>query len=458
MKLQSQFQQLTPDKHNQFHCEIGQSPVPNNAAAAAAGGVRQRARTVSTAGGETMKRELARKKLARLREQESKAAIKEEAEETPLARTTIFEKMGARSPTHRPPGRQRTSSQRQHIFQQVLTPVKNKNATASRAPRRPQDYKDLWRKAIKQQILLLRMEKENQRIIEHEEQLAERRLKLDYNSLVSSSEATLQTWEGFLTASDQVPDRASVRAAVGLGIPRSKRGEAWQLMAKMSKAKAPSADKFPSLTMPYSNLKSQLTSHQHAILIDLGRTFPSHPYFSGALGPGQCGLFNLLKAYSILDPEVGYCQGLPFCVGLLIMHTEEEQAFQLLKHLMFSEGLRRQFNPDMSGLQVSMYQLTRLLAEAHPRLYKQLDKLEVDPSLYATPWFLTLFAAHFPLGFVARVFDLIFLEGAGAIIKVGVCLMVECEEQISACTSLEELMTVLKVSLPSLEPSRLEDV
>ena len=96
---QSQFQQLTPDKHNQFHCEVGQTPSANNANA----GVRQRARTVSTAGGETMKRELARKKLARLREQESKAAIKEEAEETPLmARTTIFEKMGAaRSPTHR---------------------------------------------------------------------------------------------------------------------------------------------------------------------------------------------------------------------------------------------------------------------------------------------------------------------------------------------------------------------
>ena len=108
---QSQFQQLTPEKHNQFHCEIGQSPAAN-------AGLRQRARTVSTAGGETMKRELARKKLARLREQESKVAIKEETEETPLlARTTIFEKMGARSPTHKPPSRQRTSSQRQHIFQ-----------------------------------------------------------------------------------------------------------------------------------------------------------------------------------------------------------------------------------------------------------------------------------------------------------------------------------------------------
>jgi len=447
----SQFQQLTPDKHNQFHCEVGQSP--SNA-------VRQRARTVSTAGGETMKRELARKKLARLREQESKAAIKEEAEEQPLARTTIFEKMGARSPTHKPPGRQRTSSQRQHIFQQVVTPVKTtKNeAATSRAHRRPKDYKDLWRKAIKQQILLLRMEKENQRIVEHEEQLAERRLKLDYSSLVSSSESTLQTWEGFLNTSATVPDRSSIRGAVGLGIPRSKRGEAWQLMAKMSKTKPPPADKFPSLSMPYSNLKSQLTTHQHAILIDLGRTFPSHPYFSGALGPGQLGLFNMLKAYSLLDPEVGYCQGLPFSCGLLLMHLDEEPAFRLLSHLMLTEGLREMFHPEMGGLQVAMYQLTRLLAETHPSLYRQLDQLEVDPSLYATPWFLTLFAAHFPLGFVARVFDLLFFEGSDAIIKVSICLLVECEDELLACENLEELMNVLKTSLPNLPASKLEDV
>jgi len=302
------------------------------------------------------------------------------------------------------------------------------------------------------------MEKENQRIIEHEEQLAERRLKLDYNSLISSSESTLQTWEGLLTASDTIPDRASIRTAVGLGIPRSKRGEAWQLMAKMSKAESPSADKFPSLTMPYSNLKSQLTSHQHAILIDLGRTFPSHPYFSGALGPGQLGLFNMLKAYSLLDPEVGYCQGLPFSCGLLLMHLDEEPAFRLLSHMMLTEGLREMFHPEMGGLQVAMYQLTRLLAETHPSLYRQLDQLEVDPSLYATPWFLTLFAAHFPLGFVARVFDLLFFEGSDAIIKVSICLLAECKEELLACESLEELMHVLKMSLPSLPASKLEDV
>ena len=51
---------------------------------------------------------------------------------------------------------------------------------------------------------------------------------------------------------------------------------------------------------------------------------------------------------------MGYCQGLPFCVGMLLMHVEEEEAFSLLRFLMFRVGLRRQFHPDMAGLQVNI--------------------------------------------------------------------------------------------------------
>ena len=43
---------------------------------------------------------------------------------------------------------------------------------------------------------------------------------------------------------------------------------------------------------------------------------------------------------------------MPFLVGLLLMHLEEEEAFSLLKYLMFHLGLRNQFKPDMTGLQV----------------------------------------------------------------------------------------------------------
>ena len=61
--------------------------------------------------------------------------------------------------------------------------------------------------------------------------------------------------------------------------------------------------------------------HSLVIFWPPGRTFPGHPYFTTQLGPGQLSLFNLLKAYSLLDREVGYCQGLSFVAGILLMHV-----------------------------------------------------------------------------------------------------------------------------------------
>jgi len=101
----------------------------------------------------------------------------------------------------------------------------------------------------------------------------------------------------------------------------------------------------------------------------------------------------------------------------------------------------------------------RLLAETSPSVYRHLDRLEADPSLYATPWFLTIFAANFPLGFVARVMDLIILEASLApVIKIAVCLLLEVEPNIAAAHNLEELMIVMKEKLPNLSCDRLEDV
>lgn len=105
--------------------------------------------------------------------------------------------------------------------------------------------------------------------------------------------------------------------------------------------------------------------------MDLGRTFPAHPFFARQLGPGQLALFNLLKAYSLLDRDVGYCQGLSFIAAALLLHVhlipsvpcrflvpsyptfqmDEEEAFTALVNLMYGFGLRKQYLPDMQALQ-----------------------------------------------------------------------------------------------------------
>ena len=54
---------------------------------------------------------------------------------------------------------------------------------------------------------------------------------------------------------------------------------------------------------------------------DIARTYPEHEFFKKKDGVGQEALFNVMKAYSIHDREVGYCQGSAFIVGLLLMQV-----------------------------------------------------------------------------------------------------------------------------------------
>ncbi|XP_010708597.1 TBC1 domain family member 1 isoform X2 [Meleagris gallopavo] len=326
-------------------------------------------------------------------------------------------------------------------------PVKEERKRTSR------ELRELWKKAIIQQILLLRMEKENQKLQASENNLQNRRLKLDYEEITPCLKEVTLIWEKMLSTPGRSKikfDVEKIHSAVGQGVPRHHRGEIWKFLAEQYHLKHQFPNKQQPKDTPYKELLKQLTSQQHAILIDLGRTFPTHPYFSAQLGAGQLSLYNILKAYSLLDQEVGYCQGLSFVAGVLLLHMSEEDAFKMLKFLMFDVGLRKQYRPDMTILQIQMYQLSRLLHDYHRDLYNHLEEHEIGPSLYAAPWFLTMFASQFPLGFVARVFDMLFLQGSEAIFKVALSLLGSHKPLILQHENLETIVDFIKNTLPNL--------
>ncbi|KAM4750754.1 TBC1 domain family member 1 isoform 4-T4 [Anableps anableps] len=322
-----------------------------------------------------------------------------------------------------------------------------------RMKRSKEELRELWRKAILQQILLQRMESENQKLQASESDLQNKRLKLDYEEITPCLKEVTVVWEKLLSTPGRTKvkfDTETIHAAVAQGVPRQHRGEIWKFLSEQYLLRQTVPSRPPSNHTPYKELLKQLTSQQHAILIDLGRTFPTHPYFQAQLGAGQLSLFNILKAYSLLDPEVGYCQGLSFIAGVLLLHMGEEDAFSMLKFLMFDVGLRKQYRPDMIILQIQMYQLSRLLHDYHRDLHGHLEQQEIGPSLYATPWFLTLFASHFPLGFVARVFDMLFLQGSEVIFKVALSLLGSHKPLILQHDSLESIVDFIKTTLPNL--------
>lgn len=59
---------------------------------------------------------------------------------------------------------------------------------------------------------------------------------------------------------------------------------------------------------------------------DINRTFPEHALFTES-GHMRGALFNVLRAYALYNPDVGYCQGMGFMAGMLVLYMNEEDAF-----------------------------------------------------------------------------------------------------------------------------------
>ncbi|KAI9804230.1 MAG: hypothetical protein M1825_001632 [Sarcosagium campestre] len=159
----------------------------------------------------------------------------------------------------------------------------------------------------------------------------------------------------------------------------------------------------------------------------------------------QDGLFGVCKAYALFDEGVGYAQGMNFLVMPLLFNMPEEEAFCLLVRLMNQYHLRDMFVQDMPGLHLHLYQFERLLEDLEPALYCHLHRRGVSPQLYATQWFLTLFAYRFPLQLVMRIYDLVLSEGLeGAILKFGIVLMQKNAGTMMAMHDMAALTTFLK--------------
>lgn len=222
--------------------------------------------------------------------------------------------------------------------------------------------------------------------------------------------------------------------AIEKGIPHALRGMMWQLMA---------ASKDSELENTYLALLKGSSSHEKSITRDLGRTFPHHEFFTNGQGIGQENLFNVLKAYSLYDPQVGYCQGLPFVVAVLLLNMPDEQAFCLLVRLMYSYDLRGHFLPEMPKLQLRLFQFDRLVEELLPVLHVHFLRQGVKSSMFCSQWFLTLFGYRFPLEIVFRIYDTCLASGVESIFAFSVALL-QKNEDILLSMKFDEILVFLK--------------
>ncbi|KAI7894608.1 rab-GTPase-TBC domain-containing protein [Mucor mucedo] len=117
-------------------------------------------------------------------------------------------------------------------------------------------------------------------------------------------------------------------------------------------------------------------------------------------------LARILKAYSAYDPEVGYQSSLASVVTpLLAIGMPENQVFSMFVRLMETYDMRQLY---LDGLPLLLQQFKSLFTCTCAHLESHFSKLSIQPSMYASQWFLTLFN----MPHAVRLYDLVWLQGA----------------------------------------------
>ncbi|KAL8182929.1 UNVERIFIED_CONTAM: hypothetical protein K2H54_008059 [Gekko kuhli] len=229
------------------------------------------------------------------------------------------------------------------------------------------------------------------------------------------------------------------------GIPSSVRAHCWPLLCGGQAKAKKNPQKYQELEEAPGDPK-----WIEAITKDIHRQFPFHVMFLSPEGPGQHGLLQLLKAYTVYRPQEGYCQAQGPLGALLLMYMPPEPAFwcmvQICEHY-----LPGYYSPKMEALLLDSEVFIALLRRVCPRALKHLQKHGVGPLLYLPEWFLCLFTRTLPFPTVLRVWDAFLSEGVKVLFRVGLLLVrlaLGTSEKRRGCPGLIETLEKLR-SIPT---------
>ena len=229
---------------------------------------------------------------------------------------------------------------------------------------------------------------------------------LRLNARIEKWSEMLETWSTFKKKNPNL-----LKSRVRKGIPDSLRGQVWQLLANTTELKV---NHRPHL---YFRLTNMIEDPPCMLTIekDLDRTYPSHELFRSSLG--QDSLRNILRSYAFYDPEIGYCQGMAYIVGIARMYMDEESAFWMLVSIMKFYDIRNMFMDGMVKVYECFYKANALLRIYEPAVWNKLMSIQFYPQIYSTQWFMTIYS-NFPIENRLRIWDCFLMEGPKILFRV----------------------------------------
>lgn len=265
-----------------------------------------------------------------------------------------------------------------------------------------------------------------------------------YEELMSEYLAVLTRraikWSKLMTGKSKVQKNVKLKRYVRKGIPNEHRAVIWMAASGAQDQLEKNPGYYRSLLGAKHDSKLMET-----ICTDLNRTFPDNVQFRKTSSPClQKALYNVLLAYGHHNPTVGYCQGMNFIAGyLLIITKDEEKSFWLMDALL-SRVLPDYYSPAMLGLKTDQEVLGELVKVKIPAVWQVMVDQNVMWTLVVSRWFICLYIDVLPVETVLRIWDCLFYEGSKILFRVALTLIHHNQALIQQARSLPDVCQAFK--------------
>lgn len=146
---------------------------------------------------------------------------------------------------------------------------------------------------------------------------------------------------------------------------------------------------------------------------DLHRTYGELGHFRQGKPLNQ-PLKNVLLAYSMLRPDLGYVQGMSYVAGALLITCggNDQEAFACFANLMNRELLFTFYSFDMPRVNIIFHVFMTFMKDRLPKLYQQFagtnggsGGASISCSFFLFEWIVALYSNIFSLDVSARLWD-----------------------------------------------------
>lgn len=222
--------------------------------------------------------------------------------------------------------------------------------------------------------------------------------------------------------------------AIRSGIPSTLRGTVWFLCSGGLSKRRQSSRSYEDLVREGHCAKNTVAAR--TIANDLPRTGCEENLISP--------LENVLLAYAVRNPVIGYCQSMNFIVATFLLYCCEEHAFWMLCSVIEEIMPVGYYTEDLRGLRSDLHVFNWCIEQYLPQLYQHFCRNAIDAAPIFMNWFLCLFVNTLPPEHAHRALDCTLHEGHKALFRIGLSILALRQKELLSTTNVVEAYSFLR--------------